>query len=297
MKTTNLLWLATALILGACGDKSDKYDASGVFETTEVVVSAKAAGELVQFDVEEGQNVTPAMQIGCIDTLQLTLKKAQLGAMRKSTSSRVMDKNLQLAAIRQQIAIQERERRRYEKLVRDDAASQKQLDDINYQIQVLQRQLTASAEQLNSSNSSLSSESTGVGAQIAQIDAQIRDCHISSPITGTVLAKYAEQGEYATPGKALFKVSNIDDMKLRVYITADQLTAIRLGQQVRVFADMGKTGRKEYKGRVTWISDKAEFTPKTIQTRDERANLVYAVKVSVHNDGLIKDGMYGDIKL
>lgn len=207
-----------------------------------------------------------------------------------------MDKNQQLATLRQQIAIQKREQSRYEKLVKADAANQKQLDDILYQIEVLEKQLAATAEKLISSNSSISNQSASLQAQTAQIDDQIENARIVSPIGGTVLAKYAEAGEYATPGKALFKVAAIENMKLRAYLTADQLTGIQIGQPVKVYADQGKSGRKEYPGILIWISDQAEFTPKTIQTRDERSNLVYAIKVAVKNDGYIKQGMYGEIK-
>ena len=296
MKTYRILIFSTLFLLTACGDKDKEYDASGIFETTEVIVSAKASGEILRLDVEEGQTLSQGKELGYIDTLQLYYKKLQLGALKKSTTSRVIDRNRQLASIRQQISIQLRERARFERLVKSDAATQKQLDDINYQIEILQKQLAAESERLSSSNSSLSDESSSVGAQVAQINEQISDCTIQSPLSGTVLAKYAEQGEFATPGKALFKVANLSDMKLRVYITADQLTQIKLGQTVKVYADQGESGRKEYAGKISWISDKAEFTPKTIQTRDERANLVYAVKIAVKNDGFIKDGMYGDIK-
>ncbi len=296
MKASNLLFLGTALLAVSCTNKDGDYDASGIFESTEVIVSAKGSGEILQFNIEEGQAVTPDTPIGYIDTLQLSLKREQMMSVKNSTRSRMVDRNKQLASIRQQISIQERERKRFMNLVKDNAASQKQVDDINYQIEVLQKQLTAQTEQVNNSNSSLTNESSSVSAQVAQINDQIKDCIIQSPLTGTVLTKYAEQGEYAIPGKALFKIANVNDMKLRVYITADQLTSIKIGQKVRVFADQGKSGRKEYQGTVSWISDKAEFTPKTIQTRDERANLVYAVKIAVKNDGYIKIGMYGDIK-
>ncbi len=296
MKASNLLFLGTALLAVSCTNKDGDYDASGIFESTEVIVSAKGSGEILQLNIEEGQAVTPDTPIGYIDTLQLSLKREQMMSVKNSTRSRMVDRNKQLASIRQQISIQERERKRFMNLVKDNAASQKQVDDINYQIEVLQKQLTAQTEQVNNSNSSLTNESSSVSAQVAQINDQIKDCIIQSPLTGTVLTKYAEQGEYAIPGKALFKIANVNDMKLRVYITADQLTSIKIGQKVRVFADQGKSGRKEYQGTVSWISDKAEFTPKTIQTRDERANLVYAVKIAVKNDGYIKIGMYGDIK-
>lgn len=297
MKTVNIFLFGMAALLCSCENKDKVYDASGIFETTEIIVSAKTSGEITNLNIEEGQNVSAATELGVIDTTQLFLKKKQLAAMGKSTKSRLVDKNLQLATIRQQIAIQVREKNRFEKLVKADAASQKQVDDINYQIEVLQKQLKAQSEQLSNSNSSLSNESTGVDAQIAQINDQINNSIIKSPIDGTVLTKYTEQGEYATPGKALFKIANISDMKLRVYITANQLTKLKIGQKVRVFADQGNTERKEYTGVISWISEQAEFTPKTIQTRDERANLVYAVKVAVKNDGYIKAGMYGDIKL
>ena len=176
------------------------------------------------------------------------------------------------------------------------ATTAKQVDDIDYQIKVLQNQLVATQEQINSSNSSLSRQSESIQAQRAQMEDQIRNAMISSPITGTVLTKYAEQGEFAVPGKALFRVADVSQMKLRAYITADQLTHLQIGQQVTVYADSGETDRKSYTGRVIWIADKAEFTPKTIQTRNERANLVYAVKIAVENDGFIKRGMYGEVR-
>lgn len=297
MKTSTFLLIGAVVLLNACNNRDGDYDASGIFETTEVVVSAKGNGEIVRLDLEEGETVTPQTPLGCIDTTQLYLKKVQLTASRKSTDSKRLNENRQLATIRQQIAIQQREKERYEKLVQANAANRKQLDDINYQIEVLEKQLAATAEQLLSSNSSLSNQSTSFDAQLAQLNDQIKNCLIASPIKGTILTKYAERGEYATPGKALFKVADTEAMKLRAYLTADQLTGLKLGQPVKVYADQGKAGRKEYPGTVTWISDKAEFTPKTIQTRDERSNLVYAVKVAVHNDGYIKQGMYGEIKL
>ncbi|MBQ7420969.1 MAG: HlyD family efflux transporter periplasmic adaptor subunit [Prevotella sp.] len=325
MKTYQLFLMAIAgMAVVACGEKDVDYDASGVFETTEVIVSAKSAGEITSFTVEEGQNILAGTVLGSIDANQLKLKKTQLdaskaqlnankkqlGASKTAANSHVLDLEKQVASIKQQISNAQKEKARFQSLLKDGAATRKQVDDIGYQISVLQAQLAATQEQIASSNRSFSSQSAGIDAQIqgvdaqnagvdaqqAQIDDQISNTYIKSPITGIVLAKYAEQGEYAVPGKALFKISDVNDMKLRAYITADQLTDIKLGQKVTVFADQRKSGRKEYQGTVTWISDKAEFTPKTIQTRDERANLVYAIKVSVKNDGLIKRGMYGDIK-
>lgn len=288
---------AAAMLCAACSSNDSEYDASGVFEATEVIVSAKGTGELVSFHVEEGQTVDAGSELGCIDTLQLHFKKRQLMSSISATESRRLNEAQQVASIRQQIANLQKERKRFAELVRENAANRKQVDDIDYQIMVLQRQLAATQEQIGSSNSSLTGQKGSIVAQIAQVDDQISNSIVMSPIHGTVLTKYMEQGEFAAPGKPLFKVADIQDMKLRAYITADQLTALKIGQKVKVYADQGKADRKEYQGTVTWISDKAEFTPKTIQTRDERANLVYAVKISVRNDGQIKEGMYGDIRI
>ena len=297
MKTCRLFMVAlAALLLASCGKKDVEYDASGIFETTEVIVSAKETGEIMSLNVEEGQNVEPGIQLGYIDMTQLQLKKQQLKSTRKATMSKKLDVNSQVASIQQQIANGQRELRRYQELLKDGAATNKQVDDIRYQISVLQKQLAAAKEQVSTSNSSIDEQSTSINDQSAQVDDQIQKSYISSPVKGTILSKYAEQGEWAQPGKALFKVANTEDMKLRAYITADRLTSIKIGQRVKIYADQGQKARKEYTGKITWISDKAEFTPKTIQTRDERANLVYAVKISVKNDGLIKRGMYGDMK-
>jgi HlyD family secretion protein len=297
MKTNLFLAIAVAFMLSACGNGNNTYDASGIFEATEVMVSAKGTGEIMQFDIQEGQNVEANKQVGYMDTTQLYLKKVQLMANMKAVESRHYNVSKQIASIQQQIATQKTEQKRYENLVKSNAANQKQLDDINAQIALLEKQLTAQTETLENGNKSVTGESLGLEAQIAQIEDQIKKSIITSPIDGTVLSKYAEQGELAAQGRTLFKVADIAHMNLRVYITADQLTSLKIGQQVKVYADQGKSDRKEYQGTIIWISDKAEFTPKTIQTRDERANLVYAVKVAVQNDGLIKKGMYGEIKI
>ncbi|MDR2805273.1 MAG: HlyD family efflux transporter periplasmic adaptor subunit [Dysgonamonadaceae bacterium] len=286
-----------AVILSSCGNGNGTYDASGVFEATEVIVSAKTTGEIMQFDIEEGQQVEAGKQMGCIDTLQLYLKKMQLLANMKSVESRHYNVSRQIASIRQQIATQKTEQKRYENLVKSNAGNQKQLDDIHAQIALLEKQLSAQTETLENNNKSVLAESSGLEMQVAQIEDQIQKSIISSPINGTVLSKYAEQGELASQGRTLFKVADIENMKLRAYITADQLTSLKIGQQVKVYSDRGKSDRNEYPGTITWISDKAEFTPKTIQTRNERANLVYAVKIAVKNDGYIKKGMYGEIKI
>ena len=288
--------VAIGLVLGACTSREEQYDASGIFETTEVIVSAKGTGELQSFQVEEGQAVRQGEVLGWIDTLQLSLKDRQLAASLLATESKRLDEKRQVAHLRQQIENLQREKERFTTLLNAKATTAKQVDDIDYQIKVLQNQLVATQEQINSSNSSLSRQSESIQAQRAQMEDQIRNAMISSPITGTVLTKYAEQGEFAVPGKALFKVADVSQMKLRAYITADQLTQLQIGQAVAVYADRGITDRKRYAGRVVWIADKAEFTPKTIQTRNERANLVYAVKIAVENDGFIKRGMYGEVR-
>jgi Multidrug resistance efflux pump len=297
MKTSKLFFLGIIVLLSACGSKDGQYDASGIFEATEVIVSSLGTGELIEFNIKEGQQVEAGKQVGYIDTIQLHLKKKQLLASTKAVESRLYNISRQIATIEQQITTQKNEQRRYENLVSSNAASRKQLDDINAQIALLEKQLSAQKETLENSNRNISGETLALIIQTEQIDDQIKKNIITSPINGTILSKYAEQGEFAVQGRSLFKVADISNMNLRVYITADQLTLLKIGQPVKVYADQGKLDRIEYSGILTWISDKAEFTPKTIQTRDERANLVYAVKVAVKNDGYIKRGMYGDIKL
>lgn len=296
MKAHLILGIGLSLALAACGDKEVEYDASGIFETTEIIVSAQTAGELTALTAEEGRTVEAGEKLGCVDTVQLALKKRQLSASLTATDSKRLDRKRQVAALRQQIDNLQREKARFSELLKADAATEKQVDELDYQIAILQRQLEATEEQINSSNSSLDGQSSGIEAQLAQVEDQIRKSVAASPIKGTILAKYAEPGEYVVPGKPLFKVADISRMKLRAYLTADQLTALKIGQKVTVYADQGKTDRKAYEGTVVWIADEAEFTPKTIQTREERANLVYAVKIAVSNDGLIKRGMYGDVK-
>ena len=298
MKTIkNIAYASIILLLTACGKGNGDYDASGVFETTEVIVSAEANGKIMQLNFIEGQQVEQGKPLGYIDTVQLYLKKMQLLTNTSAVKSGRVDIPRQIAAIKQQIATQKNEQKRFTNLVRANAANQKQLDDINAQILVLERQLTAQTELLENSNKNISEQSSGLGVQVAQINDQIQKSIISSPINGTILSKYAEQGELATQGRALFKVADIEHMFLRAYITASQLTQVKIGQAVKVYADFGEKEMKEYSGTITWISDKSEFTPKTIQTRDERANLVYAVKVAVKNDGYLKYGMYGELKL
>ncbi|MDY5199500.1 MAG: HlyD family efflux transporter periplasmic adaptor subunit [Candidatus Cryptobacteroides sp.] len=284
------------LLAASCVEGNKAYDASGVFESTEVTVSAEGNGKILSLDLQEGDRLEAGQIVGCIDTVQLHLSEVQLEASRRAVGSGRLDISRQIAALESQIGKQRQELDRFTKLEKAGASNRKQVEDIQAQIETLERQLAAQKESLNSSNRNVSGQADALEAQIEQIRDRIRKCVITSPVAGTVLAKYSEAGEFAALGRALFKVADIDNIRLRAYITADQLTSLKLGQQVRVFADQGSSGRKEYAGTLIWISDKAEFTPKTIQTRDERANLVYAVKIAVENDGLIKLGMYGDIK-
>ncbi|MDR1458759.1 MAG: HlyD family efflux transporter periplasmic adaptor subunit [Bacteroidales bacterium] len=297
MKIHNFfLLIIAAFSLSACHTKNNDYDATGIFEATEIIISAKGNGEIMQFDIEEGLDVKAQFPLGFIDTTQLYLKKIQLQSSIMAINNRQVNVSNQIAVLKQQIETQKQEQKRFEQLVKQNVANQKQLDDINAQIAMLEKQLVAQIEALNNSNNSLNDEQNSLVAQIAQIDDQIKNSIIKSPIDGTILGKYAQAGEFTVQGRALFKIADMNNVFLRAYITANQLTAIKTGRQVKVYSDMGKSNKKEYTGTITWISDKAEFTPKTIQTQDERSNLVYAVKISVKNDGYIKKGMYGEAK-
>jgi HlyD family secretion protein len=289
------LILLAFVLLTACNNKKNQADATGVFETKEIIVSAKGSGEIMNFNVEEGETIKAFDLLGYIDTTQLYLKKLQLEMNSKAIRNQFVDIQKQTAALEQQIVTAQTEKTRIVNLLKSEAATSKQLDDINAQISMLEKQLEATKTSMQQSNSGVEDTKSGVAVQIAQINDQIKNSIIQSPIDGTILTKYAEQGELAMQGRPLFKVADLNNMYLRAYITASQLTELKIGQQVKVFSDMGKSDRREYQGTVTWISDKAEFTPKTIQTRDERANLVYAVKILVKNDGYIKKGMYGEL--
>ena len=297
MKSRNLLGLCSLLALfSACGNGAPKYDATGTFETTEVLVSAEASGRLLYFDIEEGMLLKAGEEVGVVDTVQLYLKKLQLEASIKSVEEQRPDILKQVAATKEQISAAQRERNRVANLLKVGAANQKQLDDAEDQLEVLRKQLVAQNSTLSNSHQSLTWQSSSVGIQVAQVEDQLKKCHITSPITGTVLAKYAEAGELTAMGTPRFKVADTEQMYLRAYITSEQLSQVKLGQKVTVFSDYGTDEHKQYPGVVTWISDTSEFTPKTILTKNERANLVYAVKIAVHNDGLLKIGMYGGVE-
>ena len=283
------------IMLSSCGNKQNAFDATGTFEATEVTVSSEASGKILSLDIIEGQEVVPNKQIGFVDTVQLYLTKLQLMQSMSSVKSNRPDIGKQIAAIKEQIAKQKTEQNRVENLLKSEAATQKQLDDIISAIAVLERQQTALQSSLQNNALSIDAQSSAIEIQIAQIDDKLSKSIISSPISGTILAKYAEAGELAVPGKPLFKVADTKRLFLRAYMTLSQLKDVKLGQNVKVYADFGGDNRREYTGTVTWISEKSEFTPKNIQTKDDRENLVYAVKIAIENDGYVKIGMYGEM--
>ena len=291
-----IVCIAAAALAMSCGTEAE-FDAQGSFEATEVVVSAEAAGRILWFDAEEGTAVEPGVRIGQIDTLQLDLQRRQLEAQQAALLASRPDIRAQAAALREQIAKQERELTRVQNLLRDGAATTKQRDDIEAQIRILQSQLSAALSSLDKSTVTIDGNAAVVESQIAALDDRITRCRIASPIAGVVLTKYAEAGELAAVGKPLLKVADLEHLYLRAYFTSEQLAAIRVGDAVTVTADFGGDQRYDYEGRITWISPESEFTPKTIQTRDSRANLVYAAKIAVQNDGRLKIGLAGEVRL
>ena len=284
------------LLLASCSKSEKEYDATGVFEATETTVSAEQSGTLLAFSVNEGDEIAADVEVGLIDTTQLWLKIQQAKASQAVYQSQKPDREAQIAATRQQLAKARQEQQRYKELVADGAAPSKLLDDATSQVAVLQKQLNAQISALNTQVSTLNSQLSTVDVQVNQLRDQLQKCHIKTPIAGTVLEKYAERGEFVAMGKPLFKIADTQEMFIRAYVTSAQLQNIKLGQQAKVFADYGDGQRKEYEGVVSWISSRSEFTPKTILTDDERADLVYALKVAIKNDGFIKIGMYGEVK-
>lgn len=296
MKIKYVTGIMLAIGLMGCQRNTENFDATGTFEATEVIVSAEASGKLIHFRADEGVQLTCGEEVGLIDTVQLHLQKMQLLANRKSVDTQRPDIGKQIAATRQQIAKAEQEKSRVERLLQSNAANRKQWDDWNAEIALLNKQLEAQLSTLQKSTASLNEQSVSVAIQVAQVEDKLQKSRIISPISGTVLAKYTEAGELASVGKPLFKIADVENMYLRAYITSKQLAEVKLGQQVALYADFGDGERKPFEGTVTWISDKAEFTPKTILTDDERANQVYAIKIAFRNDGTAKIGMYGEVK-
>lgn len=298
------------LLFQSCKSKGEDFDASGSFEADEVVVSAELNGQLLDFKVNEGDSLNKGQLVGTINAENIGLQKEQVEASIEALSEKTNDPSSQVALLQDQIRVQQsqlvnlqHEKERTERLVKADAATGKQLDDITAQIDVVRKQIAVTQQQINvqktataTQNRSILSEKKPLQKRVAQLDEQISKSKLINPINGIVLTKYAEQGEVMAPGKALYKIADLSFITLRAYITGVQLPQVRTGQVVTVLVDNGKDVYKNYEGTITWISDKAEFTPKTIQTKEERANLVYAIKVNVKNDGFLKIGMYGEIK-
>ena len=302
-----IISLTSLLILSACSPKNT-YDASGNFTADEVVVSAQQTGQLIAYEVEEGKTLTEGQKVGQINVEVLKLQKEQVEATISSLKEKTLSPADQVALIRSQYEVQkaqldqqQRELARVQQLVAGGAATQKQLDDLtaiveqlHKQLAVTQNQLRVSLTNINTQNRNVMSQEAPLQKNAEAVQVQINQGEIINPIMGTVLVNYALKGEMQTFGKPLYKIANMETLTLKAYITGDQLTQIKLGQQVTVRTDAGKGEYRTYQGEITHISNKAEFTPKTIQTKSERANLVYAIKVKVKNDGYLKIGMYGE---
>jgi HlyD family secretion protein len=289
--------LVVLVALGACRRGGPSYDASGTFEAVETIVSAEATGTLQLFTPDEGDTLQTGELVGVIDSVQVYLKKKQLEAQVQSVLANRPDVARQLAAVREQLRHAEREQQRLYSLVQAGAATPKQYDDAAAQTEVLRRQLEAQQSTLGITNASLAAQTAPLIVQVQQVEDQLARCRIVNAVKGTVLTTYAAPYEMAAAGKPLYKIADLSTLTLRAYITGDQLTALRLRQPVTVAVDAADGATRTYPGVVTWISDQAEFTPKTIQTKTERANLVYAVKIRVKNDGYLKIGMYGEVTL
>jgi HlyD family secretion protein len=296
MKTINYIQLMIAsLLLFSCKNGDNEFDATGSFEAIETIISAEANGRLESFEVQEGQEVSKGQTIGWIDTVQLYLQKKRLNAQIEAILSRKPDISVQLEALNQQLTSAKKEEARVKKLLESDAATTKQLDDIQAQINVLSAQIKASKSGMVTTSTSLDKEVAPLRVQMEQLDDQINKSMLIAPMDGTILSTYVQPYEMVGTGKPLYKLASLATMTLKVYITGDQLPQVKLNQTVTVLTDDGNGRYRETQGKISWISSQAEFTPKTVQTKDERANKVYAMKVRVPNDGTYKIGMYGQV--
>jgi len=284
------------LLAAACHPGDDLYDATGAFEAVETMVPAQATGILTDYSVQEGQRLRAGALVGHVDTTQLYLKKLQLASGIGAILSQTPDHAAQLAALQVQLSRDLKEQDRVTSLRQADAATGRQLDDITAMVAVDKKRIVALESSLDITSLSLKKKTGPITAQIVRLDDELRRCRIVNPVTGTVLANYAEPHEMATTGRPLYKIADLSTLNLRAYVTGDQFARLRLGEQVKVRVDDGRGKYRAYTGVVCWISDQAEFTPKTIQTKDERAELVYAVKIRVVNDSYLKIGMYGEVK-
>lgn len=291
-------FIGMLLLAGLCACTSEQnYDATGTFEATEVTISAESTGKIISMSAEEGKTVQMGEILGEIDSTQYCLQRKQLRAQQNAILSSRPDVQKQLAATEEQITKFKTELSRVENMLKDGAATRKQLDDVQAQIRIAEGQKEALLSTLNSNTSTINSNAAALGAQIDLLSDNIKKCQITSPINGTIISKYSQKGEFTAVARPLFKVADLENMYVRAYFTSEQLSSISLGQEVKVIADYGADEQKEYTGKIVWIASKSEFTPKGIQTKDSRANLVYAVKVAVKNDGLLKIGLSANIIL
>ena len=292
------LFFAILFIFGIFSCKKNKRDADayGVFGATEITVSSESNGKVLRFNVEEGKTYQQGEEVGCIDTVQIYLQIKQLEASIAAAMARRPDLPTQVQTLYKQLETLNKEKNRLATLVAANAASSIELDKIVAQIDVTNSQIAATESNLTITNKAIMEEVEAMRFQKLQLQDALTKCHLKSPISGTVLKKYIEANELAFQGKPLFKIADLTNMFIKVYITEDMLSAVYLEQPVEIHIDMPDNEEKTIDGVVSWISSKAEFTPKMIQTKNERKNLVYAVKVSFENDGSAKIGMPGDVK-
>lgn len=292
---SGLVFAALALVAAGCG-KNIEYDACGQVDATQVTVSAENAGRVLSMAVEEGEVVTAGQLLGALDSVQTYLQIMELRERIAGSSSRLVDIKKQGQPNLSQLENLQSEYERYSKLLEGNATTRKQVDDLTDKIAVLKAQIAAQTQSWERGNASVRSEVQGYEIQLARLEDQLAKCRIVAPVSGTVLTRYAETGEFVTLGKPLFKVADLDQMYVRTYFSSAQLSGLKLNDTVTVIPDDGTASPKRIQGRVIWISEQSEFTPKNIQTRDERADLVYAVKVAVPNDGTLRLGMYAYVR-
>jgi len=291
IRKIDLLIMLPLLALISCKSNEKTSDAYGNFEATEITIPAQATGEILKFDLEEGDLLKAGQIIGWIDTTDLSLKKSQMFAQKEAITSKIESLEAQVAVYQQQKTNVLRDKERIEKMFQDGAATQKQVDDIAGQIDVIDKQIKSVKSQENS----VYSEAATVQKQIAQVEESIRKSTIINPVEGVVLTKYVDEHEMAALGKSLYKLADLREMKLKVYVSGSQIAQVKIGQEVEVLVDEDSQTNRKMSGIVSWISESAEFTPKIIQTKEERVNMVYAVKVLVKNDGSLKIGMPGEV--
>lgn len=297
MKKNIIMAAAAVLALAGCGKKNMEFDGCGQIDAVKVTVSAESNGKLVSLAAEEGDRLIKGELTGVIDSVQTYLQKEELVKRKEGALTRIVDIPLQMKPMEEQLASYEADLRRFRALLQSNAGTKKQVDDMEAQIAILKGKIAAQKVSYENGNAGIRNEIGTYEVQIAKAEDQLSKCRVLSPISGTVLTKYAEAGEMVTVGKPLYEVADLDNVYVRAYFSTSQLAGVKLGDKVTVIPDDGTDNPKEYEGVVTWISSDAEFTPKNIQTRDERADLVYAVKVAVKNDGCIRLGMYAYVRL